>query len=90
VAKNYPVQGAGADAIKFTMAKLFEDRYNCPGAPELNASVHDEVVLSVDEEHATRAVEWVKKHMADAEREAVGDPQSPITIDVEPKDSWGG
>jgi hypothetical protein len=30
----------------------------------------------------------VRKHMADAEREAVVDPESPIVIDVEIKDSW--
>ena len=87
-AKNSPVQGAGADAIKLTMAKIFEGRRECPGNPRLNASVHDEVVLSVAEEHAEEAAEWVRKHMADAEREAVVDPESPIVIDVEIKDSW--
>jgi DNA polymerase I len=87
-AKNSPVQGAGADAIKLTMAKIFEGRRECPGNPRLNASVHDEVVVSVAEDHAEEAAEWVRKHMADAEREAVVDPESPIVIDVEIKDSW--
>ena len=87
-AKNSPVQGAGADAIKLTMARLFEDRKGCPGGPRLNASVHDEVVLSVGAENAEEAAEWVRSHMAAAEREAVGDPESPIVIDVEVKDSW--
>jgi DNA polymerase-1 len=87
-AKNSPVQGAGADAIKLTMARLFEDRQGGPGNPRLNASVHDEVVLSVEAEHAEEAVEWVRSHMAAAEREAVGDPNRPIVIDVEAKDSW--
>ena len=87
-AKNSPVQGAGADAIKLTMAKIFEGRRECPGNPRLNASVHDEVVLSVAEDHAEEAAEWVRKHMAAAEREAVVDPESPIVIDVEIKDSW--
>ena len=87
-AKNSPVQGAGADAIKLTMAKIFEGRRKCPGNPRLNTSVHDEVVLSVAENHAEEAAEWVRKHMADAEREAVVDPESPIVIDVEIKDSW--
>jgi len=90
VAKNASVQGAGADAIKLTMAKLFEDRHNCPGNPRLNASVHDEIVLSVAEEHKDAAIEWVKRHMAQAEREAVGDPDSPIHVDVEALPSWGG
>jgi DNA polymerase I-like protein with 3'-5' exonuclease and polymerase domains len=88
VAKNHPVQGAGADAIKFTMAHLFEDRHNCPGNPELNASVHDEVVLSVDDEHGKAAVLWVKGHMAAAEREAIGDSDSPIEVDVKRKKTW--
>jgi DNA polymerase I-like protein with 3'-5' exonuclease and polymerase domains len=87
-AKNSPVQGAGADAIKLTMARLFEDRKNGPGNPRLNASVHDEVVLSVEAEHAEEAVEWVRSHMAAAEREAVGDPESPIVVDVGAKDNW--
>ncbi len=89
-AKNSPVQGAGADAIKLTLARLFEDRHNCPGNPRLNCCIHDEVVLSVAEEHKEAAVLWVKEHMAAAEREAVGDPKSPIVIDVEAKHSWGG
>ncbi len=89
-AKNSPVQGAGADAIKLTLARLFEDRHNCPGNPRLNCCIHDEVVLSVVEEHEDAAVLWVKKHMAAAEREAVGDLKNPIVIDVEAKYSWGG
>jgi DNA polymerase I len=90
VAKNHPVQGAGADAIKLTLAKLFEDRHNCPGNPELNCCVHDEVVLSVDQEHEEEAKIWVAGHMADAEREAIGDPNSPIHVDVKVMRTWGG
>lgn len=89
-AVNHPVQGAGADAIKLTLAKLFEDRHNCPGNPELNCTVHDEVILSVEAEHAESAKAWVEKHMADAEREAVMDLESPIAVDVKSKESWGG
>jgi DNA polymerase-1 len=89
-AKNSCVQGAAADSIKLTMARLFEDRKNCPGNPRLNASVHDEVVLSVEAEHAEKALEWVKRHMADAEREAVRDPDSPVVVDAKARDSWGG
>jgi len=86
---NHPVQGAGADAIKLTLAKLFEDRRNCPGNPELNCTVHDEVILSVKTEHAEAAKAWVEKHMADAEREAVMDLESPVAVDVKAKESWG-
>jgi DNA polymerase I len=89
-AVNHPVQGAGADAIKLTLAKLFEDRRNCPGTPELNCTVHDEVILSVKSEHADAAKAWVEKHMADAEREAIMDLESPIAVDVKAKESWGG
>lgn len=89
-AKNSPVQGAGADAIKLTLARLFEDRHNCPGNPRLNCCIHDEVVLSVAEEHKEAAVSWVEEHMAAAERAAIVDPKSPIVVDVEAKYSWGG
>jgi DNA polymerase-1 len=88
VAKNAPVQGAGADAIKLTLTKLFEDRHSCPGNPQLRCSVHDEVVLTVDDEHKDTAIEWVARHMADAEREVVGDPESPIAVDVEVRKHW--
>jgi DNA polymerase I-like protein with 3'-5' exonuclease and polymerase domains len=88
-AKNAPIQGAGGDAIRITLARLFEDRYRCPGAPTLRAAVHDEVILSVAQEYAEDAAAWVQHHMAEAEREAIGDPDSPITIDVEIRDSWG-
>jgi DNA polymerase I-like protein with 3'-5' exonuclease and polymerase domains len=50
--------------------------------------VHDEVVLSVKAAHAEEAAEWVRGHMASAEREAVMDPESPIVVDVEVRDSW--
>jgi DNA polymerase I len=89
-AVNHPVQGAGADAIKLTLAKLFEDRHICPGSPELNCTVHDEVILSVKAEHADEAKAWVERHMAAAEREAIGDPESPIAVDVSVRESWGG
>jgi hypothetical protein len=46
------------------------------------------VVVSVEVEHAEAAVEWVRSHMAAAEREAVVDPESPIIIDVEAKESF--
>jgi DNA polymerase I-like protein with 3'-5' exonuclease and polymerase domains len=88
-AVNHPVQGAGADAIKLTLAKLFEDRRNCPGNPELNCTVHDEVILSVATEHAEDVKAWVEAHMAAAEREAVVDHESPIVVDVEVRQSWG-
>jgi hypothetical protein len=69
---------------------LFEDRHNCPGNPELNCTVHDEVILSVEAEHAEAAKAWVEKPMANAEREAVMDLESPIAVDVKTKESWGG
>jgi len=87
-AKNSPVQGAGADAIKLTMARLFEDRHDCLGNPRLRCTIHDEVVLSVEKEHAEAAAAWVGEHMAAAEREAVGDPESPIVADIEIRDRW--
>jgi len=44
----------------------------------------------VTTEHAETAKAWVEKHMADAEREAVMDQDSPIAVDVEGRQSWGG
>jgi len=87
-AKNHPVQGAGGDAIRSALARLFADRHDCPGNPKLRCTVHDEVVLSVDEENAGAAKTWVEGHMAAAVREAIGDPESPIVVDVDVKDSW--
>jgi len=87
-AKNHPVQGAGGDAIRSALARLFTDRHNCRGNPRLRCTVHDEVVLSVSAENAEAAKTWVEGHMAAAVREAIGDPESPIVVDVNVKESW--
>ena len=40
------------------------------------------------EENAEAAKIWVEGHMAAAVREAIRDPESPIVVDVDVKDSW--
>jgi DNA polymerase I-like protein with 3'-5' exonuclease and polymerase domains len=89
-AVNHPVQGAGADAMKLTLAKIFERRNQISGRPELNGAIHDEAVLSALEEAAEDVCAWVGSCMAEAEREAVLDPKSPIAVEVESRRSWGG
>jgi len=90
-AVNHPVQGAGADAMKLTLAKIFERRETAPGAPDVKmvATVHDEVILSCPEEAAEELRGWAAEIMAEAEREAVLDPESPIAVDVTVCKSWG-
>jgi DNA polymerase-1 len=92
-AVNHPVQGAGADAMKLTLAKIFERRLEAPGAScgavRMCATVHDEVILSAPEEAGEELRSWVGAIMAEAEREAVIDPKSPIAVDVAVTSSWG-
>jgi DNA polymerase I-like protein with 3'-5' exonuclease and polymerase domains len=87
VAVNAPVQGAGADAMKATMALVFERRHEFEAL--LRGFIHDEAILTADKEVAERVCEWLGEIMAEAERFAVGDPESPIAVDVAARDSWG-
>jgi DNA polymerase-1 len=89
-ATNHPVQGSAADALKLTIARLWETRNECPGEPLLVGMVHDEIILEVDDGHAEEATDWLTRCMSEAVKEVTGDPETPVVVDVEARKSWGG
>jgi DNA polymerase I len=62
---NTPIQGVAADIFKLAMALLYERHDNVPSA-RLVLSVHDELVVEVDETEAGTARRW----LADCMRQA--------------------
>lgn len=89
-ATNHPVQGSAADAFKLTVARLWETRNECPGNPLLVGMIHDEIILEVDEDHCEEAREWLTRCMSEAVKEVTGDPETPVVIEVEVRETWGG
>jgi DNA polymerase-1 len=88
-ATNHPVQGSAADALKLTIARLWETRDECPGNPLLVGMVHDEIILEVDEDHCEEATEWLMRCMSEAVKEVTGDPETPVVVEIETRESWG-
>ena len=88
-ATTHPVQGSAADALKLTVARLWETREDCPGSPLLVGMVHDEIILEVDENHCEEATDWLTCCMSEAVKEVTGDPETPVVVEVETRESWG-
>ena len=60
---NTPVQGSGADGLKWAMVSVYRDpEWRALGA-SLVAAVHDELVAIAPKQHAWRALELLSKHM---------------------------
>ena len=84
---NHRVQGTGADLLKMAGAEIWKRRHEMPEA-RLNALIHDEIILDVEEAHAKAAGEWLRDIMI-----GIGDKLlDPIPTDTEIKigKSWGG
>jgi DNA polymerase-1 len=58
---NTPCQGSGADLIKLVMAEVYE-KISCQDA-KIIGSIHDEIVLEVDEKRAEEYAEKLKDTM---------------------------
>ena len=84
------MQGSGADALKLTMARLWETRNECPGNPLLIGTVHDELLLEVDENRCEEATDWLMGCMSEAVKEVTDDLETPVVVEVETRESWGG
>jgi DNA polymerase I len=59
---NSPVQGMGADSLKFSLALLYERRGECRGAVPILA-VHDEIVVECPEEQAEEVAHFLEEVM---------------------------
>jgi len=69
---------------------LWETRNECPGNPVLVGMVHDEIILEVDEKHSEEATDWLMSCMSEAVKEVTGDSETPVVVEVETRESWGG
>jgi DNA polymerase-1 len=85
---NSPVQGTGADGIKWTLARLFAHRHEVPDA-RLAAVVHDEVVAECPVEAANETAAWLQRHMVAAMDEVLGGTV-PVVADVTIGKDWAG
>lgn len=92
LARNAPIQGAGADMTKLALAAVerrLAARYG-PGplrAPGLVLTVHDELVVEVPEADAEEVADEVADAMREAAAELLGDV--PAAVDVEVRPRWG-
>jgi DNA polymerase-1 len=85
---NTPVQGTGADGLKWALARLFLHRDEVPEA-RLIAVVHDEVVAECPVEAAEKTAAWLERHMREAMQEVVG-TEVPIVVDTTVGQDWAG
>jgi DNA polymerase-1 len=92
---NSPVQGTGADGLKFARALLYERRGECPGAFPILA-VHDEVVVECAEEQAEEAKAWLVKALVDGMEKVLNSgfdtdhpERVPVKVEVEVVENWG-
>jgi DNA polymerase-1 len=85
---NSPVQGTGADGMKWAMARLFAHRDEAPDA-RLIAVVHDELVAECPIEAAEATAAWLQTHMQTAMQELVQDAV-PIEVETTIGQDWAG
>jgi DNA polymerase-1 len=96
LARNAPIQGAGADMIKLALAEVDRRLGAIVGGPVQGQAatasglvlvVHDELVVEVPTERADQAAELVVDAMLNAAREILGDV--PAAVDVAIRPHWG-
>jgi DNA polymerase-1 len=95
LARNAPIQGAGADMTKMAMAavarRLAERFPTTDGAPAaadgMVLVVHDEIVADVPAEDAEEAAQLVVGGMLEAAQRVLGDV--PAAVDVAVQERWG-
>ena len=85
---NSPVQGTGADGLKWALARLFAHRDEAPDA-RLVAVVHDEIVAECPIEGAEQTAAWLQQHMAAAMTEILQDAV-PVVVETTIGQDWAG
>jgi DNA polymerase I len=88
---NAPVQGSGADGLKFTLALLWERKDESPGAVPVLVC-HDEVVVECDAEQAAETKDWLEMAMIegmDAVINGTGEVDVPVEVETRIARSWG-
>jgi DNA polymerase I-like protein with 3'-5' exonuclease and polymerase domains len=85
---NSPVQGTGADGLKWALARLFARRDEAPDA-RLVAVVHDEIVAECPIEGAAQRAAWLQEHLAAAMTEILHDAV-PVVVETTIGQDWAG
>ena len=95
LARNAPIQGAGADMTKAALVEVsrrFEERWGrapvAAGSSGPVLVVHDEIVVEVPREDAAEAAELVCEAMLTAARGVLGEVPAAVTTTV--SDTWAG
>lgn len=94
LARNAPIQGAGADMTKLALAEVtrrLQERFGTAArgaAPDgLVLVIHDELVVEVAEDDAEEAADLVVEGMSAAAAVVLGDIPADVTATVRPR--WG-
>jgi DNA polymerase-1 len=85
---NSPIQGTGADGLKWAMAALHRHRAEAPEA-RIVAAVHDELLVECPVECAAETAAWLKKYMVAGMAAIVGDAV-PIVVETTAGVTWAG
>jgi DNA polymerase I len=85
---NSPVQGTGADGLKWALARLFAHRDEAPDA-RLVAVAHDEIVAECPIESVEQTATWLQEHMAAAMTEILQDAV-PGVVETTIGQDWAG
>jgi DNA polymerase I len=91
-ALNSPIQGGAADVMKAIAVAVYERRAEIPGM-EIVGLVHDEILLTVPEEHAQGACDLVDETMKEVGAEVVNisvpeDKRVPVKAGTKICTSW--
>ena len=86
LALNYPVQGAGADLIKWAAIRFVRAAVDLAGRPALVNMVHDELLVEVDSAHAEAARSALVQAMLGAGVDLF--PEVPMAVDARVSAVW--
>ena len=86
---NHPVQGTGADGLKYALVLLHEQRGEFPTATPTIAC-HDEIVYECDEGEGPAVQEWLEEVMVEAMNDVVNStgPEVPIQVEGGVSKAW--
>jgi DNA polymerase-1 len=85
---NTPVQGTGADGLKWAMAALFRHRADAPDA-QIVAAIHDELLVECPIASAAQTATWLEKYMVAGMAAIVGEAV-PIVVETTMGKDWAG
>jgi DNA polymerase I len=85
---NTPVQGTGADGLKWAMAALHRQRDEAPDA-QIVAAIHDELLVECPIESAAQTAAWLEKYMVAGMTAIVGEAV-PMVVETTLGKDWAG